>query len=198
MPSDSKLYLLVEVTNKGENISQEMLDKLFLPLHQIQRLSRGAGLGLYCLSLRTHALHGSCGARIEESSGSSIFYFKIPIGSISDRQDLSTRRGSSCSTAASTTAYSSTERADNVKHSASNFQFKGGKPPEVLIVDDSLPTLKLLRRAVEQSGGIVDTAIDGSLALEIMKQKTYTVVVMDIQIPVMVGASEVIFVHTNR
>jgi CheY-like chemotaxis protein/signal transduction histidine kinase len=58
---------------------------------------------------------------------------------------------------------------------------------KVLIVDDSLSTLKLMARAFKNSGASVVTAVDGQEALGLMKDREFVLVVMDIQMPVMGG-----------
>jgi len=56
-----------------------------------------------------------------------------------------------------------------------------------LVVDDMVSTAKLIRKAIEQRGWDVTMARDGSEALEKLKAKCYTVVLMDNQMPVMSG-----------
>ncbi|GMH86810.1 hypothetical protein TL16_g10662, partial [Triparma laevis f. inornata] len=56
-----------------------------------------------------------------------------------------------------------------------------------LIVDDSLVTRKLLKRAFERANYIVDMAKNGQIGVEMMKQSIYDVVFMDLDMPVMDG-----------
>lgn len=75
----SNLMLLVEVQDTGIGISQEVMDELFSPFKQAQRLAGGTGLGLYSLAKRVEALNGSYGvkARSDGKQGSN-FWFTIP------------------------------------------------------------------------------------------------------------------------
>jgi CheY-like chemotaxis protein len=57
----------------------------------------------------------------------------------------------------------------------------------VLIVDDSLVTLKLTRLTLEKDGHIVDKAMNGQIALDMLKQRLYDVVLIDLNMPVMDG-----------
>ena len=57
----------------------------------------------------------------------------------------------------------------------------------VLIVDDSLVTLKLARLTLENDGHNVDKALNGQIALEMLKQRMYDVVLIDCNMPVMDG-----------
>jgi len=57
----------------------------------------------------------------------------------------------------------------------------------VLIVDDSMVTLKLARLTLENDGHTVDKALNGQIALEMLKQRMYDVVLIDLNMPVMDG-----------
>ncbi|GMH61498.1 hypothetical protein TrLO_g13377 [Triparma laevis f. longispina] len=63
----------------------------------------------------------------------------------------------------------------------------GSKVRKCLIVDDSLVTRKLLKRAFERANYIVDMAKNGQIGVEMMKQSIYDVVFMDLDMPVMDG-----------
>jgi len=62
-----------------------------------------------------------------------------------------------------------------------------GSFSNVLIVDDSLVTLKLTRLTLEKDGHTVDKAMDGQIALDKLKQHVYDVVLIDCNMPVMDG-----------
>lgn len=49
---DGPLFLHFEVEDNGIGISPDMLGSLFRPFKQAQRMTGGAGLGLYCLAKR--------------------------------------------------------------------------------------------------------------------------------------------------
>jgi CheY-like chemotaxis protein len=59
--------------------------------------------------------------------------------------------------------------------------------PDILIVDDSLVTLKLTGKTLENDGHHVDKANNGQVALQLMKSRPYDVVLIDINMPVMDG-----------
>lgn len=58
---------------------------------------------------------------------------------------------------------------------------------KVLIVDDSVVTRKMVARAFEKAGFIVDTAEDGVKGVNKMKESIYDIAFMDIDMPVMNG-----------
>lgn len=57
----------------------------------------------------------------------------------------------------------------------------------VLIVDDSLPILKMARRLLEKDGHIAVTAENGYEALIALSQDNFDILVMDLQMPIMDG-----------
>jgi signal transduction histidine kinase/ActR/RegA family two-component response regulator len=59
--------------------------------------------------------------------------------------------------------------------------------PLVLVVDDAPTALKMVQKALVQAGAEVNTATNGFTALKMMKSNLYTLVIMDIQMPVMDG-----------
>jgi CheY-like chemotaxis protein/signal transduction histidine kinase len=61
----------------------------------------------------------------------------------------------------------------------------------VLVVDDSLPIVKMTQMNLEKAGHVVDCAKNGRLALDMMFERLYDVVLMDIQMPVMGGIEAV-------
>jgi two-component system CheB/CheR fusion protein len=57
----------------------------------------------------------------------------------------------------------------------------------VLIVDDSVDTIEMLRKLLELEGAIPETAKTGSEALEILSQKKFDLLISDISMPEMDG-----------
>lgn len=61
------------------------------------------------------------------------------------------------------------------------------KYPNILIADDSNVTLKVVSSILERDGHKVTTAANGEIALESMKLKSYDIVLLDLNMPVMSG-----------
>jgi CheY-like chemotaxis protein len=59
------------------------------------------------------------------------------------------------------------------------------------VVDDAPTALKMVQKALTLAGAEVHTATNGFTALKMMKSKLYTLVIMDIQMPVMDGFESV-------
>ena len=64
---------------------------------------------------------------------------------------------------------------------------QSGLTRKVLVVDDSMVTRKLVSRAFEKAGFIVDTAANGAEGVEKLKASLYDIAFMDIDMPVMNG-----------
>jgi CheY-like chemotaxis protein len=199
---ESKKRLMVEVVDSGIGVPEDRVDCLFKPFSQTQRRAGGTGLGLYSLALRIQALGGSYGMRPNKGQDGSVFYFWIPMYEenideafmepISVSVPVSSpgiswkRGGGGDEAAARKDPVISAPKASKRRHEA-----LGGPDPMVLVVDDSPPSLKTVQRALSQSGSVVQTASDGFTALKLMKSTLYTVVIMDIQMPIMDGLESV-------
>jgi CheY-like chemotaxis protein len=57
----------------------------------------------------------------------------------------------------------------------------------ILIVDDSVDNLEIIKLFLNSYGGVPDTAIDGHEALRKIQTKNYDVILMDIEMPNMNG-----------
>ncbi len=60
-------------------------------------------------------------------------------------------------------------------------------PPQILVVDDSITSRTLIRSVLENNGYVVTTAVNGKDALQILRTKSFGLVVTDVQMPVMDG-----------
>ncbi|RYH20407.1 response regulator, partial [archaeon] len=78
--SDEGTHILrFEVEDHGIGLSDEMMQTLFSPFKQAQRLAGGTGLGLFSLANRVQALGGKCGvSRRRDGGEGSMFWFTIP------------------------------------------------------------------------------------------------------------------------
>ncbi len=57
----------------------------------------------------------------------------------------------------------------------------------ILVVDDELPVLEMLKLLLERMGYIVDTASSGKKAISMITQNDYDVVITDIKMPEITG-----------
>jgi len=71
-----------------------------------------------------------------------------------------------------------------------NVVMKFSRPKKILVVDDNEINLEIENEVLKEAGFIVDTAVDGSIAVEKIKQSQpgdYDLILMDIQMPIMNG-----------
>ena len=161
-------FLKIEVEDNGIGLSETAMQSLFEPFKQAQRMAGGTGLGLYSLKKRIDALGGTFGAsKRKDGLAGSLFWFTIPY-----IPDTSVNE-------------SKISQNVNLSNELSN------KSRKVLVVDDSPSILKLLSQTLNRQGFNVDTAENGAIGLEKMIHKSYDIVLMDLQMPVMDGLESV-------
>ena len=78
-----------------------------------------------------------------------------------------------------------------------SFNPSQGKGRLILLVEDNLVNQKLTVRILEKSGFSVDVAGDGVVALCMLQEKDYELVLMDVQMPVMDGISATRLLRTS-
>jgi CheY-like chemotaxis protein len=179
--------IMLSIEDSGIGISMTDRKDLFQPFKQVQRLAGGTGLGLFSLSSRIHALKGSRGVSSrKDGKQGSIFWFAIPyhphpcLINVTSLDELRTA------------TYSFKPRYSRLSPLATPdlekcFRF--------LIVDDSPSILKVLGRVLISKNYLVETAEDGSQALDRLikgySTSDFDVVLMDLQMPVMDGIEAV-------
>lgn len=149
------------VIDTGIGISKEAQKSLFNPFAQadssISRKFGGTGLGLAISQRLIEAMGGKILIDSVEGEGSS-FYFIIDLPS-----------GSADAT------------RENMGQKSS-FQ-KSGKSLKIMIVEDNEINRKLMKEFVGRMGHEIELAESGEQALEIIKEKSFDLVLMDVQLP---------------
>ncbi len=69
------------------------------------------------------------------------------------------------------------------------------EPVKILIVDDEVPFLEVAQSFLEGEGFTVDTAQDGVAAINILQQKSFDLVLLDIKLPRVDGIEVLRFIH---
>ena len=62
--------------------------------------------------------------------------------------------------------------SNNLNNNFSNF-IETIKPIRILVIDDSIAVLKVTSRLLQMNGHIIDTSINGSIGLKMMKEGYY-------------------------
>lgn len=184
----------IRIIDGGVPLSDRKYAHLFDKPTQITRREVGGrGLGLFCLAERVSVLKGAFGAeRRRDSKNGSVIWFRVPFNDIS--RQAASRTDGKARGKNSRQMKKEREKADKKKKellaaAAPTFDpNQETKPLEtVLVIDDSLPVLKMTAMVFEKAGVKVDKAKNGKLGLDLMKEKVYDLVVMDVQMPEMSG-----------
>ena len=202
----STKMLCIAVEDHGIGISEEKRKPLFQPFKQTMRMAGGTGLGLYSLAKRIEVLGGKYGVsgRNDGDVGSR-FWFTIPYvedkGYEHGSLEAFGSHNSLLQNIRLNNTYARVEKLDNKplrpdsthKNESSSTDVSmdndgsSSVVPSALVVEDSVVISKSTKRMLSKAGYSVDLAENGAIALEKMKEKVYTIVIMDLQMPIMDG-----------
>ncbi len=154
---DGKAVLRFSVRDTGSGIDPKTRDQIFKPFIQLQAGKKGTGLGLSICRKFVSRMKGQIDFESEVGKGSE-FWFTVQLEKISQTEGKS---GSSKS----------------VDHS---------KTP-ILLAEDSAIYRMYVSALLSQEGYTVDLAENGQEALDLSREKRYSLILMDCQMPVMDG-----------
>jgi PAS domain S-box-containing protein len=158
----------IAVADTGIGIDPELLEDMFEPFTQADasttRNYGGTGLGLAIARELVELMGGSIGADSARAAGST-FWFEVPLGPADDNAASGGGAGEAVPS--------------------------WSRPPVVLVAEDSPINQIVAQRALERCGCEVEVVADGQAALDALDARTYDVVLMDCQMPVMDGYSAV-------
>jgi PAS domain S-box-containing protein len=163
--NENDLELLFEVSDTGTGIENNRLHEIFDSFTQakssITRQFGGTGLGLTICKKLVNLLGGEIKVESEPGRG-SVFRFNLPfkIGKEISRKNLPD------------TSYEK------------NFSLKGLR---ILLAEDNLTNQLLAKKFITRWGAEVDTADNGLIVINKLKQQKYDLILMDLQMPVMDG-----------
>ena len=156
------ILVRVEVIDTGFGIAQEQLETIWEPFTQASmstdRFYGGTGLGLPIVKSVLEAMGST--VKIESDVGTgSRFYFDLELRLASDG------------------------RSDhNIERKERNLRGR-----RILLVEDNKINIMVCRQVLEKANLVVDVAFDGLMAVNMVRENNYDVVLMDIQMPVMDG-----------
>ncbi|WP_052507558.1 PAS domain-containing hybrid sensor histidine kinase/response regulator [Desulfonatronovibrio magnus] len=156
--------ILFSITDTGTGIPEDKLDKLFHPFTQadgsMTRQYQGAGLGLVIVRRLVNMMGGNISVESEPGRGTTmhvVLPFKIP------------------------------ENAPSVDvHAKVQPAGKTGSLNILLAEDDPINQM-LIKRMLEKDGQKVTLAENGKEAVDMIQEKEFDCILMDIQMPVMTG-----------
>ncbi len=159
--------LEVSVTDTGPGIAEDFLPRLFEPFSQadgsLTRAHGGAGMGLSMAHRITECLGG--GIRVENRPGGGVV-----------------------ATVFFTVGAPVTEP---VAADDAGLPELGDTKRRILVVDDAPDNQRLLRAFLTKAGYEVELANNGKEAIEVMDQRRFDMVFMDLQMPVMDGVTAI-------
>jgi len=160
-PGSAVLHLSVHDTGVG--ISKDNLPNIFVPFMQastsITRQYGGTGLGL-AISRRILGLFKSDIIVESELDKGSKFHFTLELNTVD------------------------AEKVNQLENDIAGFDLKNKR---LLLVEDTLFNVLYATQLLEGWNAIVEVAENGEIAVQMMKQASYDIVLMDLQMPVMDG-----------
>ena len=167
-----QLQLCMRVRDTGAGISPEDQKRLFQAFTQVDgssvRAHGGTGLGLAIVKNLVTLMQGEVSLQSEPGKGSE-FCVKLRVDALSEQQQAVTAL---------------TEQEAEVQRSRT----RNSKPP-ILVVDDNEINRMVAVEHLKHLGCVADTASNGAEALEAVARRSYALVLMDCQMPVMDGYS---------
>ncbi|HDR2681767.1 TPA: transporter substrate-binding domain-containing protein [Enterobacter mori] len=155
--------LIIVVSDNGNGIPEEEQIKLFKLFSQTTtaRNTEGSGLGLFICNQITKMLNGKIYLSESNQSGSQ-FTIEIPVKLSEVKTEPPAKNNSSSSCVASSML-------------------------RILIVDDNPTNCLLIKKQLSSLGYSADEVSDGQQALDILKKKSYDLVITDINMPILDG-----------
>jgi signal transduction histidine kinase len=173
--------LLFSIADTGIGISPEDQQKIFAPFTQVDasttRRHGGTGLGLAIASDLIRAMGGVLSVQSEKGCGSTFFFSlqmlqdapPLPVPPVNGKQEETFRRESPAQEAAPAAPASP------------------GGPLRVLVAEDTPANQRLIFLVLSRRGHVVEFASNGREALQQASQKSFDVILMDVQMPEMDG-----------
>jgi len=173
---DADKRLLIDVKDSGVGIPPDKLEAVFEPFTQAEsstnRRFGGTGLGLTISRRFARAMGGDIVVTSVLGKGST-FHISIDPGPLDGIPLL-----------APEALWQDTQRAEAVTSTRWRF------PPKlVLVVDDGNENRELARLVLEETGLKVMEAENGQIALDLVAQHSFDLILMDMQMPVMDGVT---------
>ncbi|MEI7430717.1 MAG: response regulator [Betaproteobacteria bacterium] len=163
--SEDVLMLRFEVQDTGIGIAPEVLNRLFNSFEQgdnsTTRQFGGTGLGLAINRSLAMMMDGEVGAESTPGVGST-FWFTARLKKLTQQADMP-----------SLAELMDAEELIRQRHSGRL----------VLVVDDEPVNLEIAKILLENTGLIIDTAADGNQAVQRAREGTYSLILMDMQMP---------------
>jgi two-component system sensor histidine kinase/response regulator len=192
----NKIILCFEVSDTGIGMDPDKIDSLFQDFSQADlsttRAYGGAGLGLTISERLVHLMGGQIGVVSQPGKGST-FWIELPFEPVSDDR-IGSKKIISIPNAPSPMIDDLVEAGDKipcakVELAEKNIEaaFAKRKKARILLVEDNLINQEVTSGLIELVGLKTSLADNGQIALDLVRQNSFDLVLMDIQMPVMDG-----------
>lgn len=179
--------LQIDIEDSGIGISQSSQRNLFQIFGQadssVTRRYGGTGLGLVLSRKLTQALGGELTLKRSIPGQGSCFQLVIPTGDIMGVEFVSEAEP---------------KKAESAEHSLARERLKRLQGVKILLAEDSRDNVMLMRVFLEGEGAVLDIAYDGLEAIELAQQKSYDIILMDVQMPKMGGLDATKFLRSRN
>jgi len=166
---ENSQLIKVEITDTGIGISRDNIDNIFVKFMQVDtsvnKMNEGIGLGLAITKELVGLIGGTIGVDSETDKGSN-FWFTF-------------------------NAQKSVKKKEDFVSIVEDFIDKPNLNLHVLYAEDIFINQKIISMMLNNIGCNVDVASNGLDAVEKFEQRSYDVIIMDIQMPVMDGITAV-------
>ena len=162
-----KCFICFEVSDTGIGISQQDQAHVFERFVQVDNRSnreyQGTGLGLSICNMLVAEMGGELSVDSYEGEGSR-FYFSLPYSTVDVEMEIKSDLDAD-------------QKAISAHHQPH------AKPSSVLVVDDSKTNLKIAKVILRSLEHTVTTAESGEIAINLMREKQFDLVLMDVNMP---------------
>lgn len=169
MAGKEKAALRFNVIDTGIGITDADKEYIFSPFYQVSsgpdRRSEGVGLGLHIVKGVSDEMNGHLSVT-DNPGGGTIFTWDVEIPAAASDDIKSTSK----------------HVLDALRNHSLHYE-----PLRCLVVDDNAPNRDIMRRILSKAGHEVDVAEDGSRALQVITQKDYDIVFLDLHMPHLSG-----------
>ena len=172
--------------------------RLFNAFVQAQGTKEGTGLGLFAVKQCASLLSGACGARFKNNERPTKRARTGMLEPKFDQEDSGEGTGSIFWTLVplqlpNTSAQQVEEVPETPVEVTRQLEtapiVEQGSRGQALIVEDSAPIRKMLKRILERAGFRVDEAGNGEQGLDMLTRSSYDVCIMDFLMPIMDGVT---------
>lgn len=177
-------HVYIAFADDGPGVPEALRSRIFEPFFTTREVGRGQGMGLAIVyGVVSH--HGGRAWVEGNRSGGATFVIELPL------PPLSSRNGASPGTERAPRELSvPVPKADPVASGGPTPARTAGQPRHrVLIVDDEAPVRALTREILSAVGFDVETAEDGAAALGLLSTSTFDLIITDLRMPGMDGAT---------